>query len=255
MKKDSASFVEYNRRVHPERVRFMFSPGIRVYTGELAKKNLHAFLLVWTHFSIKMTEKVESWIQRAGERSSALGFESVGNKLKHHASQESEHDLMLVDDLKVLVERWNQIYGDNLKAADLDALKLPQNTNAYVDIHENTIASAHPYGQVAIEYEIERISVAYGPQMVENVVNTLGPDFEAGIGFLAHHVLLDQGHTKFNKALLEECFASGCDLAALAETGIGALRIYADFLTECSNTSQKLLERSERAEWKSHLTI
>lgn len=254
-KKDSATFIEYNRLVHPERVHFAQSPGLRIYTGELSPKKLHAFLIAWSHFSIKMTEPVEGWIARAGERSTELGFESIGKKLKHHASQEADHDVMLVEDLAVLVDRWNAAYGDDLSVADLNEMRLPENTNAYVDIHENTIASSHPYAQVAIEFEIERISVAFGPHMVENVINTLGANFEQGIGFLAHHVLLDQGHTKFNKALLEECFAVGGDVNVLAQTGVEVLRIYADFLTECSNASQKLLARKEKASWTSHATI
>lgn len=255
MKKDSAQFAAYNRLVHPERVRFMRSPGIQFYTGQLSKKDLHAFLIVWSHFSIKMTEHVEEWIARAGKRCVELGFEKVGAKLKHHAAQESDHDLMLVEDLAILLEKWNSTYGDQLTTKDLDAIATPRNTNAYVDIHENTISGPHPYGQVAIEYEIERISVGYGPAMVENVVNTLGDNFEAGIGFLAHHVLLDQGHTKFNKALMEECLAMGGDLQALATTGAAALRIYGEFLTECSVLCGKLMLREERGGWSYPSTI
>ncbi len=251
MKKDSAQFFEYNRLVHSARVRFSASPGIRVYMGEMEKKRLHAFLIVWSHFSVKMTGPVEGWISRAGERAIELGFESIGKKLKHHANQEADHDVMLVEDLKVLLARWNETYPEKITMEALNSLRLPENTNAYVDIHEDTIASQHPYGQVAIEYEIERISVQYGPQMVENVINTLGEEFNAGIEFLSHHVLLDQGHTKFNKALIEECFASGGDVKVLAETGAQALRIYGDFLTECAVASQQLISKSESKSWNS----
>jgi hypothetical protein len=249
-KKESQLFQQYNRLLHPARVRFMQSAGINTYMGEMNEKKLHAFLLVWTAFSIKMTEKVEAWIRGAGESCENQGIKDVGSRLKHHAEQESEHDLMLVDDLKVLIEKWNSTYDDSLEADFIKNFPLPQNTDAYVALHENAIKSKTPYVQVAIEYEIERMSVVYGPRMVENVINTLGPQYEAGIGFLAHHVLLDQGHTKFNADLLERCFTSNCSLEALVETGISALNIYSGFLDECRFLSAPLLESKP---WTSQL--
>jgi hypothetical protein len=86
--------------------------------------------------------------------------------------------------------------------------------------------------------------------MVETVINTLGPSFGAGIGFLTHHVLLDQGHTKFNADLLERCFIANCKLDALVDTGMAALKIYSGFLEECRQMSQMLIEDKS---WTSHL--
>lgn len=251
MQKESKSFKEYCAAVHPSRVNFMLSPGINFFMGQRDPKKLHAFLLVWTAFSIKMTEKVESWIKRAGEQCEAIDLKEVGTKLKHHAVQEKDHDLMLVEDLKILIQKWNDIYNDNITENEIFKLRMPSNTDEYVLLHENTIQGPFPYSQVAIEYEIERVSVVYGPRMIDNVIYTLGEEFEAGIGFLADHVLLDQGHTKFNMDLLERCFISQANKVALAETGSAALRIYSGFLNECVELSSEI---SRREKWTSALT-
>ena len=68
MKKESPLFKQYSALVHPQRVEFLNSRGINYFMGHQNPRELLAFLLVWTGFSIKMTEKVENWIQRAGEK-------------------------------------------------------------------------------------------------------------------------------------------------------------------------------------------
>lgn len=251
MKKESDQFKLYNKLVHPARVSFMKSPGINFFMCENSPKKMLAFLLIWTASSIKMTEKVESWIKRAGESCDKLNFTEVGSKLKYHSQQEADHDKMLVDDVKFLIQKWNSIYSDNLTFEDLLKLGTIPETQYYVDLHENVINSDHPYSQTAIEYEIERISVVYGPRMIENVINTLGEEFETGISFLAEHVLLDQGHTKFNIDLMEKCLAANADINHLANTGSSALKIYSGFLDQCSLLSFSIFGRDK---WNSHLT-
>ncbi len=246
MKAFSESFKKYNKLVHPSRVHLLKSAGINCFISNLNPRELHAFLMVWTAFSVKMTENVEQWILRAGQSCEKKQLSEVGAKLKYHAAQEANHDLMLIDDLKVLVAKWNTIYKDSLTEQDIYSFTLPTNANAYIDLHEATINGQHPYAQVAIEYEIERISVNFGPKMIENVINTLGQDFEEGISFLADHVLIDQGHTKFNIDLLEKCFNADASLDALVITGASALKIYAGYLNECIIQSTTI---SSRGSW------
>ena len=252
MKKPSPQFQEYSRKVHPARVAFMQSRGIQFFMEESNPRKLHQFLILWTGLSIKMTEQVEHWIKSAGINTKSMGQNEVGEMLVHHADQEADHDLLLVKDLDYLVKKWNDLYEDSLTAEHITALATPEFTKAYVDLHEKAIGGAQPYRQVAIEFEIERISVHYGPRMIENVLHVLGYDYEAGLTFLVDHVLLDQGHTKFNMQLLEKCLANGGAVEALAETGSEALQIYAGFLSECVNLTQKVFENQT---WKSQITV
>lgn len=252
MQKNSDQFRYYSKLIHPSRTAFLRSAGINYFMTESNPKNLHSFLLIWTCASIKMTEKVEDWIKRAGEGCQQHNFTEVGARLKYHASQEADHDKMLVEDLNFLVHKWNELYHDNLTAIDLSKISLFPETKFYVDLHEAVINSHYPYAQTAIEFEIERISVVYGPRMIENIINILGDNFSTGISFLEEHVLLDQGHTKFNIDLMEKCLGANADITKLVETGAKALSIYSGFLNSCQNASSQLLER---VQWKSHLTI
>lgn len=252
MQKESKEYKSYSRDIHPARIEFMKAPGINYFMTETDKKKLLAFLIIWTAASIKMTEQVEHWIRRAGENCQDKNFDEVGERLKYHSKQEADHDKMLVTDIHFLLEKWNTIFADNLNLSNvLEICNIPE-TQAYIDLHENVISSNHPYTQTAIEFEIERISVAYGPRMIENIINTLGEDFENGITFLAEHVLLDQGHTKFNIDLLERCFSANANIHELTTTGKEALKIYSGFLSQCISLSKSLIERTS---WKSNLTI
>ncbi|MCB0369129.1 MAG: hypothetical protein KDD45_06655 [Bdellovibrionales bacterium] len=218
---------------------------------ETDPKKLFAFLITWTGFSINMTTQVENWIQRAGKRSMELNHSEVGERLLHHANQEADHDKMLVTDLKFLLTKWNQSYSQNVRYEDIVSLSDTQETENYVALHERVINSNYPYAQTAIELEIERISVVYGPRFVENIINVLGSDIEPGITFLEEHVLLDQGHTKFNIDLLERCLANEGSMQHLVEAGSSALESYSNFLTMCMSAKDSILGN----QWTNQLTV
>lgn len=238
--KSSDAFFSYNQSIHPARRDFMNQAGIRYLIGADAPQSLHGFLILWTGFSIELTKNVEQWIRRAGEKCLQIDKEEIGKHLLQHAKHEADHDQMLVKDLDVLVKMWNQIYHGNMSADEIRKMPAPASAQAYGQLHEDVIASEHPYGQVAIEFEIERLSVMFGPKMQENVLYTLGLEITQGLTFLNEHILLDQGHTAFNSALMEKCLADGCSLPALVDAGTKALQIYGEFLNDCLTETTKV---------------
>jgi len=242
-KKESPLLYAYNRSLHPHRVRFNQSNGIEFFGSEQDSRCLHSFLMFWTGYSISMTRHVESWIRGAGESCARQGMEKVGQHLQRHAHHEKDHDQMLVADLKVLVQLWNDKYGDRVSAAELETMKVPTSTHDYAVMHEEVIKGRHPYCQIAIEFEIERLSITVGPQWVENVVYTLGQEYAEGLTFLTHHVVLDQGHTQFNSKLIENCLKEdSARLEPLVQTGQLALEIYGRFLKDCVEASKVLAQ-------------
>lgn len=233
-------FFQYNQLVHKERSRFIGRPGLRFFVSEQDQKKIHAFMILWTGYSIRMTEQVESWIQRAGQSTQKLGLNEIGQHLSRHAEHEANHDQMLVQDLEALVQLWNKKYLGSMSSHEVRSLPLPEATQDYIRLHEEVISGKSPYCQVAIEFEIERLSVGFGPQMIENVLYGLGPEFKAGISFLEHHVVLDQGHTQFNAKLMEQTIKAGGSVNALATIGINALKIYGDFLDQCHSKTAEI---------------
>lgn len=251
-KKYSEEFKNYNKKIHAKRVQFMFSEGLGFCTGHLNPKELHAFLIIWSAFGVKMTEKVESWINGAANKCEGLNYSDIGKKLKYHAKQEAGHEKLFLEDVKWLINKWNELYNDQLNLTDVLSLETPASALRYTKLHEDVINSNYPNAQVSIEYEIERISVLFGPKMLENALCTLGYEFEQGLSFLIDHIALDQGHTKFNEDLMERCFLAGTDFEVLAGVGSNALSAYGGFLTDCVKLVPKLIERET---WKSNLTI
>ncbi|MCB9026750.1 MAG: hypothetical protein H6625_10560 [Bdellovibrionaceae bacterium] len=242
--KQSQEMFDYNCLVHKARTRFHIQPGINFFLTQSDKKQMHAFLLTWTALSVSNTQPVEGWIRRAGNKCIQLGYNKIGQRLVDHSRQEADHDKMLVEDLEVLVQLWNQKYENKITTKELLSLELPQSTKDYVTLHENVINSDEPFRQVAIEFEIERISVNYGPRMLESVMYSLGREFTKGLGFLAEHVELDVGHTAFNLRLLDSCFKENkAWVNSMAETGSTALNIYGQFLNDCVVQCQKISQQ------------
>jgi hypothetical protein len=232
---------EYEERMVLPRERFAISPGLTaILSPSIDPALLELFLAHCCAMGVHMTEPVEGWIRRSGERCEELGLEELGRALKGHAKGEAGHHLLMVADVKLLTTRWNTHGTLHL---DPDALlQQPPSLGVwrYREIHEHTIAGNTPFAQIAIEYEIEMLSSRYGQRLITNCVAQLGREILGCLTFLTDHVELDVGHTKFNTRTLEKFLTHHptC-VSALVEAGTAALDAYAQFLSDC-------LERARR---------
>jgi hypothetical protein len=205
----------------------MLAPGVR-------PERLELFFIHFCAFGVQMTEPVDGWIRRAGARCTALGLTDLGRSLTAHAKHEAGHHLMMIADTRKLVASWNARRAFQLDANELLALSATNGVARYAALHEEVIAGDAPYGQLAIEYEIERLSVTSGPAVLGQCASVLGRESLAGLSFLEEHVAVDVGHTKFNELQLERLLADRPALAAgLGDAGTRALDAYATFLADC----------------------
>ena len=107
-------------------------------------------------------------------------------------------------------------------------------SSGYRELHENVIAGMAPHGQLAIEYEIEMLSVSYGPVLIQRCSDLSGPEILEGLSFLQDHVELDAGHTHFNRLQLSRLLGKRPGLLdGLVAAGSAALDAYAMFLDDC----------------------
>jgi hypothetical protein len=201
---------------------------------DLDPLGLDLFLIYFSILGVGMTEPVEGWVNRAGERCEQVGLPELGRLLRMHARDESNHHLMLIEDTRVLEERWNARGLPPLDWEGLRAQPLSPGVLRYRRLHENVIAGISPFCELAIEFEIERLSVDLGARFLEHCQHVLGPSILAGLSFLKEHVTLDQGHTNFNEGEMVNLLdlRPGC-LSELLASGSEALESYADFVRDC----------------------
>jgi hypothetical protein len=209
----------------------------------IAARQLHLFAIQWCAHGVHTTAPVESWIRRAGEACCVMGLVEVGSLLRDHARHEAGHESMMIHDAHCLVEQWNRKYPEPLNAERILAQKPLATTQRYAELHEKTIAGDAPFAQIAIELEIERLSTTLGPALMAQFHARLGNEIAGELTFLPEHIVLDVGHTRYNTRLLEMCLSMRPEAAEIiALTGSNALHAYLDFLDECFNTAEALLE-------------
>jgi hypothetical protein len=140
----------------------------------------------------------------------------------------------MIGDLRKLAGWYEQRYGAHVDAEALLAEPHPPGVKAYRNLHEEVIASRAPFAQIAIEYEIEALSVRLGPKILAQIARLFGQDILGSLSFVQEHVALDVGHTRFNRLELARLVDREPALARiLAETGIRALDCYGAFLDDC----------------------
>ncbi len=228
----------YGSGVEPARRRFADHPAVRlIQAREMGAEHLELFFVHWSAAGVAMTEPVEGWIRRAGqacERLGGPGVRTLGVALQKHARAEADHHLLMIADLRRLCARRTASGRPAPDPDDLLARPWPEPARRYRQLHEDVIAGPAPYAQIAIENEIEMLSVLFGPPLLENARALLGADVIEDLSFLDDHITLDVGHTKFNRRQLAAFLEERPDaIDALVEAGSRALEAYRDFLAHC----------------------
>ncbi|QDE68615.1 hypothetical protein BHS07_17600 [Myxococcus xanthus] len=239
----------YTPNLTATRERIKTDPRLKVLLDDKADPALfEAFLITWNSLGVYMTEPVDGWIRRAGEATVKVGLDDVGQKLIAHAKHEAGHHLMMVEDTKHLVARWNERRSPKLNAEELIAQPPTEAMKEYREIHENTITGEMPAAQVAIEYEIEGLSTVLGPVILEQAKRVCGEEILQGMSFLKEHTEIDVGHTALNEVMLNKLLSQVPDKAPIiAKTGASALDIYLRFMGDCVERAGKLVQSAAAA--------
>jgi N-acetylglutamate synthase-like GNAT family acetyltransferase len=229
------AFDRYEALLTPHREAFAGRPALAFRDGSAPDPALlHLFLIYYSAFGISMTRPVESWISRAGEQCRRRGFDELGNTLIAHATHEAAHHKLMIADLWALVERWNAHSDAKIDPVTLGQKKLPESVRKYHDLHEEIITGNTPFAQIALEYEIEALSVRHGSRLVTIADKTIHDNNGGGLSFLREHAALDTAHTQLNRRQIVQLLGEhpSC-LKELANTGARALAIYGQFIDEC----------------------
>lgn len=236
----SAGLDEYEQYIAAARQRFANSSGVRTLLSRGEAQFFHSFLLYFCSLGFRMTEPVEGWIRRAADKCAGLGLTTISRVLAAHAQAERGHHLMMIADLRALADLWNRQYRPS---ADPDALlaQAPSpGVTRYCKIHEDNLAGATPYAQVAIEYEIEMLPLRFGEAFMTRCADVLGPDILSCLSFVTSHIQLDVAHTKTNAWAMAEVFREvPGSTPVLAAAGAAVLDAYAEYLDDCVSLAKQ----------------
>ncbi|MEV7228150.1 iron-containing redox enzyme family protein [Polymorphospora sp. NPDC051019] len=234
------TFERYEAELAGHRAAFAADEAVNLLMSPSCDERLLVrWMLRYSVHGVAMTAPVESWIAGAGERCAQLGNEALGKALKAHARAEAGHDQMMVDDARAIAARLNAEAPGTVDVEALLAEPALASTVPYIELHERVIAGPNPQGQLAIEYEIEQLSVTMAPHILRNCERVFGGD-PSFYSFLAEHVELDAGHTAFNRRQLQGVLAESPEaLPTMIEAGRTALACYGAFMAECLRLAQE----------------
>ncbi|MCY1023715.1 hypothetical protein [Pyxidicoccus sp. MSG2] len=234
----------YVPHVKEARERLKTNPALKALLDPNVNPALvEGFLIQLNSLGVYMTEPVDGWIRRAGEATVKMGLVEVGEKLTTHAKHEEGHHLMMIEDTKSLVARWNKHRTPKLDAEALIAQAPTQAMKDYRAIHEETIVGPMPASQVAIEYEIENLSVVFAPGLMDQAKRVLGEDIMEAMSFVKEHAEIDVGHTALNEYMLGKLLGQVPEAAPIVgRTGARALDIYLNFMADCVERAEQLLK-------------
>jgi hypothetical protein len=240
------ALAQYDDAVGAARDLFRLNTGVVGITShDTTERAMAAFLVHYSALSVPITEPVEGWLRRAGERCIALGWPALGRALTAHAVAEAGHHLYHVADCRSLIALWNRRWRPALHVDDIARLTMTPGGARYCALHEANIASDRPFCQLAIEYEIERLPVELGPRFIENCVRLFGDEILQSLTFVTSHVEFDVGHTKFNAHFLGNLIAENpARLESLVTAGAGALDAFGQHLDDCWQLGLELAGRA-----------
>jgi hypothetical protein len=237
-------FQQYAAGVEPARQKFAQESGMTILLDpDIDPLLLECFFIYFSSRGVALTEPVEDWLIRSGQRCEEVGFTELGRAIRSHAKAEAGHHHMMIKDTHALVKRWNTQRMPPFNAVQLLAQPPTPGGVMYRKLHEETIASNTPFAQIAIEFEIEMLPVQYGPQLIRQCKRVLGPDILACLSFIDEHITLDVGHTKFNTQQLEKFLNTYPEgVTPLTVAGSRVLAAYATFMHDCLDLAQASVE-------------
>ncbi|WP_062355110.1 iron-containing redox enzyme family protein [Herbidospora yilanensis] len=239
----SSKLNEYEAALQESREQFRTDPVVfPLFAPDVDDRLFARWMLRWSAHGIHMTHDVERWIAGAGEACGNLGMDKLAKALKAHSRAEAGHDTMMVDDVIAISDWWLRTYGEPVDGEGLLAAPALASAGFYARLHEQVITGPTPFAQLAIEYEIERLSVTIGPDLMTTCERVFGANTSC-YSFLAEHVELDAGHTAFNQRQLGGILDERPEeLTTMVETGRAALASYAAFMAECAQLAKGDLE-------------
>ncbi len=230
-------FQCYWQSVEPARVKM--KERMEWLSAAIDQKSVEPFLIHFSALGYHMTSQVADWITSAGQACLAQGYMELGQKLVKHAAHEDGHHELYRNDLKGLLAGYNKKHGAGLTADALIDMPPTPGVASYIQLHEGVISSAHPYAQIAIESEIELVSVLYGPMMIGRCVELLGFGILKQLSFVEDHTLLDVGHTTYNFKAMDAFLNEHPEtLEPLIDAGRAAIRAYTQYLEDAFDRSQ-----------------
>jgi hypothetical protein len=241
-----ASLDDYEQLLAPARDRFAVSPGVQAISSTSDSVFLDLFLLHFCALGSQMTKPVEGWIRQAAERCTSMGLSDLASRLRRHAQAESGHHLLMIADVRSLAARWNARCKHSVDADQLLNQAPTPGVLQYCRVHEENIAGATPYAQVAIEYEVEMLPLRYGQQLLNRCVEMLGVEILSCLSFVTEHIVLDVGHTNFNARVIANLIERiPWGMPALVSAGSAALDAYAQFLGDCVQLADRDSRRAQ----------
>lgn len=230
----------YEPRIRVARVGFAMNPVMStMLTPDADPVMFELFLIHFSALGAAMTKPIEDWLQKAGERCEHIGLTELGHSLRLHSKQEANRYLMFTEDTRALVARWNAREAFSLNADLILAQPITDGVRRYCKLHEDIIAGDAPFRQLAIGYEIERLSVCFGSQFIRQCMRVLGSTDMMGLSFLQERISLDVSHTYFNQQQLNRLFDQHPEyVMPMVSAGESALDAYAMFLKDCLNLAR-----------------
>lgn len=231
----TSQLVTYETKLNKAREDFINHPILtKIVRPEVDPIFLELFLIHFHALGVSMTKQVETWIYKTGEKCQEIGLTELGHLLCIHANNERGHDQMMINDTKLLVASWNKRRQPSLDAEEILAQPISKGVRNYIKLHEDVIASDTPFAQLAIQLEIEGLSVRVGPDLINQFVQVLGSSLLNNLSFLREHVTLDVSHIKFNEKQLDKLLTQYPEYTnVLIDHGEKALKAYGEFLCDC----------------------
>ena len=226
----------YERRLAPARERFDGGAFAReVASGVMSPEGLEVFLMWFTALGQHMTRPVAGWHRRAGERCQALGHRELGQELVEHAEHADGQDRMLREDARNLVKRWNDRRGEMpIETGRLLAARPTAGVRRFAELQERVIDGPAPWGQIAIDHEMERLSTTWSGTFLRTCLHTLGPEIRDCLSFLDDQDQPEAGEERANADQLDRLLRERPEaLEDVSRAGADALDACGVYLDDC----------------------
>ena len=228
---------------------------IRKLYKNKSSKELAIFLIYFYALGYHMAQPKAKWIEQASQACKKRGLNNLNEFLASRGEEEGRRHLLMRHDLQELI---NLVYHRFEIRLDLEKIlalaKVSLPVTRFIQLHEERVSIEFPSQQLAIQTEIELISLLFGPNFLAFCSRKLGGEILKCLSFVRYNSSCDVSYSMENFTWIRNLLKEYPDLLNELSSGAQqALSIYTDYLNECQTLTRKKLMKAEQINFQQSL--
>ena len=238
----SQSMQQYQNLLVEPRVEFANLVNRLMSRSQL--NTLEFFLLHHCVLGRLMTEQIGDWLNAAVNKSDALGYGELSRSLAEYRDIGFKRHELLGKDLPLLLQWINRRHQIELVSSYFHKKSVSEGVKKFLKLHEQVLKGKQPYRELAIQYEMERITMVHGYTLIQWCKLRFGKSVLRNLSAFRYQIKNNQQRTIILEQIQKQFIKKHPEVVDdMIEASVATLECYARYLVDCFDLAEQSVHK------------